>query len=247
MLGATKRHLSNTIEIHAFTKKSYIRGLNYTIMQFMTNVTSVQSIHISSQECPELLVFLNNFPSLKPAEVQLLIDNTSVHLFPKGTTLLREGQVATQCYMVLKGCVREYYLVDGREISTAFFTEGQPVAALASASKQVPSKHYFVCAEDCLLTVSNQDMEREMCRLIPRLESIIRREVEINAGKERDEFARFVTSSPEERYLYLQETRPDLLHRIPQHQIASYLGVTPESLSRIRKRVAQKAKNQSKK
>lgn len=208
-------------------------------MQLFTNKDLGTTI--SPQNCTELIVFLNTFPILKPEEIQLLIDNTTVKLFPKGMILLREGQIPSQCYMVLRGCVREYYLKDGREISTSFFTEGQAVAALACAVSKTPSKSFFVCAEDSLLTVSNQDIEREMCRLIPRLESIIRKEVELNAGKEREAFARFVTSSPEERYAYLQEFRPDLLHRIPQHQIASYIGVTPESLSRIRKRMSGKS------
>ena len=73
--------------------------------------------------------------------------------------------------------------------------------------------------------------------MVPRLESIIRFELEKNAGKEHDHLSKFISSSPEERYLDLQENRPDLFNRIPQHQIASYLGIKPESLSRIRKRI----------
>jgi CRP-like cAMP-binding protein len=188
----------------------------------------------------ELTAFLRNFPILTEEEIQLIVDKTNIREFSKGTFLLREGEVSAGCYLVLKGCVREFFLKDGEEKSTAFYTEGDLVNSFTSSTNKTPSRYNFVCAEDCVLTVSNSALEEEMCRLIPRLESIIRVEVENNNGKTQDELARFMTSSAEDRYLHLLETRPELLNRIPQHQIASYLGVTPESLSRIRKRVSVK-------
>jgi len=185
--------------------------------------------------------FIESFGLLTDQEVKTIIDNANIKSFKKGTFLLKEGQVSDKCYFVLKGCVREFYAVDGEEKSTAFFTEMQPVTSFTSYTNQTPSKHYLICAEDCVLTVGTQDLEKEMCERIPRLESVIRQEVERSTGKAQDDFANFITSSPEKRYLNLLENRPDLLNRIPQHQIASYIGVKPESLSRIRKRlVAQK-------
>jgi CRP-like cAMP-binding protein len=65
--------------------------------------------------------------------------------------------------------------------------------------------------------------------------------IEQDLGKANENLDAFITSSPEERYLNLLDKRPELLQRVPQHQIASYLGMTPESLSRIRKRVSKKA------
>lgn len=188
----------------------------------------------------ELTTFLKNFPILTDKEIQLIVEKTNIKEFSKGTLLLREGEVSNGCYMILKGCVREFLIKDGFEKSTAFYTEGDPVNSFTSSTSKRPSKLSLVCVEDCILTVSNSAMEKEMCRLIPRLESIIRIEVEKSTGKAQDELARFITSSPEDRYLHLMESRPELLNRIPQHQIASYLGVTAESLSRIRKRVSKK-------
>jgi CRP-like cAMP-binding protein len=190
----------------------------------------------------KLMAYIGNIPMLTNDEVQLIVDNSTIRFFKKDSYLLREGQIATECYFVLKGCVREYYLIDGEEKSTAFFTEGYPVNSFTSVANNAPSKHYLICSEDCLLTVGTSALEEEMCRLIPRLESIIRQEVEKNTGLIHDALARFVTSSPEERYNYIQQTRPDLLNRVPQHQIASYIGVKPESLSRIRKRMVNRSK-----
>lgn len=181
--------------------------------------------------------FIKQFGMLTDEEVSMIVDNANIKSFKKGTIILREGQVAKECYFVLKGLVREYYIKDGEERSTNFFTEMEPVNSFTSHTAAKPSRHFLVCAEDCVLTVGNDSLEQEMCRRIPRLESIIRQEVENNTGKFQDHIANFITSSPEERYMTLMEERPDLLNRVPQHQIASYLGVTPESLSRIRKRL----------
>lgn len=187
----------------------------------------------------KLRAFIHQFGLLSPEEVDLIVSRTKVQTFKKGTILLEAGQVAQHCYMVLEGMVREFYMMDGEEKSTAFFVEGEPVNSFTSYSNQTPSRHFWICAEDCVLTVGDQRIEREMCALIPRLDLIIRQEVERAMGVAQDEFAHFVTSSPEQRYVYLTQKKPHLLQRVPQHQLASYIGVTPESLSRIRKRLAQ--------
>jgi len=199
-----------------------------------SNTTGISDESILKKE---LLDYVSGFQVLSPEEIDLIMDNTLVKSFKKGAYLLEEGQVADKCYFVLKGCVREFYLIDGEEKSTAFYTEGQAVNSFSSYTNQQPSRHYLICAEDCVLTVGNQQIEKEMCQRIPRLESIIRQEVERNTGKAQDDFARFMVSSPEQRYLQMLEDRPELLQRIPQHQLASYIGVTAESLSRIRKRL----------
>lgn len=185
----------------------------------------------------ELIKFLEGFQVLKKDEIEIIAEHTNLKNFKKGSVLLTAGKVSKNCYSVIKGCVREYYIVDGVEKTTAFFTEGQPVSSFTSYTNETASKHYLVCAEDCLLTVSNQSLEEEMCRRIPRLESIIRQEVEKGTGELQDKLASFMTTSPEQRFLKLMEDNPGLAGRVPQHQIASYLGITPESLSRIKKRV----------
>lgn len=193
--------------------------------------------HEPDEARASLSTFISSFKILTDEEIGIIVDNANIKSFKKGTILLREGQVAKECYFVLKGLVREYYIVDGEEKSTKFFTEMEPVNSFTSHSSSIPSKHFLICAEDCVLTVGTSSLEEEMCKRIPRLESIIRQEVERETGKVQDEMANFITSSPEERYRNLVDTRPELLNRVPQHQIASYLGVTPESLSRIRKRL----------
>jgi len=188
----------------------------------------------------ELLGLLSKFPSLNKEEVKAIGENIIVRSVKKGTILLKEGGISKECYSLLTGCVRQYYIKDGEEKTTAFFTEGQAVASFTSYINQIPAKHYLVCAEDCSLTVGSKEKELQMIEKFPKLEPIIRSEMEKNAGIAQEEMATFISSSPEERYLNLIENRPKLLNRVPQHQIASFLGMKPESLSRLRKRIVSK-------
>lgn len=186
-----------------------------------------------------LLKFLAQFNMLTETEMQLIADHTNIRHFKEGSLLLREGEIANSCYLVLKGCVRQYIVKEGHDKTTAFYTEYQPVNLFTSASNNTKSAYNLICMEDCVLTVSSESHVDMMCRLIPRLESIIRKEVEKNSGVYQDEITKFISSTAEERYLDLMKNRPDLLQRVSQHYIASYIGVTPQSLSRIRKRLVE--------
>jgi CRP-like cAMP-binding protein len=188
----------------------------------------------------ELLHYLSKFPALTAEEREVIGSLIPVESFKKGTVLLKAGEISTVCYFVLKGCIRQYHVVDGDEKTTAFFTEEQAAVSFTSFTQQVPCNHYFACVEDCILIMGTANQEVEMYQKFPKLADITRAMMEQDLGKVQEEFSHFITSSPEERYRKLLATRPDLLQRVPQHQIASYLGVTPESLSRIRKRITSK-------
>lgn len=178
------------------------------------------------------------FELLSPDEVELIVEKTIVDRFEKGTLLLKAGQIPTKCYMVVEGCVREYLIKDGEEKSTDFFMEGETFTPQARDRK--PSKFYWECVEDCILTISNNSFEEEIRAALPRLVDVFQDIAIDKIHKAKEEWSDFVTSSPEERYLNLLEKKPQLLNRIPHHQIASYLGIKPQSLSRIRKRLAEK-------
>ncbi|MGY5355568.1 Crp/Fnr family transcriptional regulator [Wenyingzhuangia sp. IMCC45467] len=189
--------------------------------------------------------FIESFQFLTPDEVTIIVDNTVLRNPKKGEILLREGEVSGECYAVVKGCIREYIIKDGVEKTISFFTEGDPVNAFSSEVTGCPSKSYFECLEDCIVTVGNDSLIDTMIERVPRLEKLIRREVEKEAGKVQDRMADFMISTPEERFITLINTQPNLIHRVPQVLIASYIGVTPESYSRIKKRVFKKLKEQN--
>lgn len=101
------------------------------------------------------------------------------------------------------------------------------------------SEYTFACLEDCVPVVGPLDIERDMYAKYAQLESMTRQMMEEAFGRMQEHFAAFIASTPEERFKSLLRTRPQLIDRVPQHQLASYLGMTPESLSRIKKRVHQ--------
>ena len=188
----------------------------------------------------KIRTLISQFKLLNQDEIEVLVEKTIVDRFEKGTILLREGQVPTKCYMVVEGCVREYLLKDGEEKSTEFFMEGDTFTPPAEDGK--PSMHYWECVEDCILTISNTSFVEEIRAALPRLDTVFQGIAIEKMNQARETWSLFVSSSPEERYLNLMETKPQLFNRVPHHQIASYIGMTPQSLSRIRKRVAEERK-----
>lgn len=188
----------------------------------------------------ELIKFLSKYPSLSAEDVSEIAKNITVINCKKGTVLLKAGDISVECYFVLKGCIRAYCIVDGEEKTTAFYTENQAAVPFTAITEQTPSKLFMVCLEDCSLIKGNPEDEGNMYQQFPKLEAITRAMVEQDLGKTQDAFSAFITSTAEQRYISLQESRPDLLQRVPQIQLASYIGVTPESLSRIRKRLSLK-------
>mgnify|MGYP003644397605 CR=1 FL=1 len=188
----------------------------------------------------EIVRLISRYLELTNEEASAFAECIPIKSFKKGDILLREGQICRDSYFVIEGCVRKYYIIDGDERTTAFYVEDESIASLQSYTNKTPANHYFECVEDCRLAVLNYEKEQELFKRVPKYEALCRMSMEGDFGEQQEALAKFITSSPEERYKHLLETRPDLLQRVPQYHLASYLGVKPESLSRIRKRLAKK-------
>ncbi|MGO4694478.1 Crp/Fnr family transcriptional regulator [Paenibacillus sp. 2TAB26] len=185
-----------------------------------------------------LFKYMTKFTSLSDEEQQAIVDDILIEEYKKGTVLLRQGDVPTKCYFVLKGIVRQHLIDEaGKEVTSNFFTEEQAVSIFNRHQQNKPSAYTLTCLEDCILVVGELDDEKGMFNKHLQLESMVRIMVEENLGEVQDELTSFIASAPEERYKALLRKRPHLVDRVPQHQLASYLGITPESLSRIKKRV----------
>jgi len=207
--------------------------MNNVKTSFSENTSAPKSLH-------DMMNDIGCSTFLTQEEMHIITKDIPIKTFKKGTYLLREGQMATTCYTIFKGCVREFYLKDGEEKTTAFYTEGDSLSSGVSGVQRTPAKQYWECIEDTTLSVFTYEKEKELYRRFPRLESLCRMEVEEKFGAYQQTMAIYINSTPEERYLNLLKNRPDLLDRVPQYQLASYIGVKPESLSRIRRRILEK-------
>jgi CRP-like cAMP-binding protein len=188
-----------------------------------------------------LFEFISKYISLTEEEKEAMLSLDIFRTVKKGTILLQEGQKSQDVYFILKGCLRKYYIINGEEKTTAFFTELDaltPHCVLNNA----PSEYFISCEENTILTVGNPNRNVEIFTKSPKFELMCRILSEETLAKHQINFDEFKTSSPEQRYLNLLRKRPDLIQRVPQHQLASYLGIKPQSLSRLRARISEKSK-----
>ncbi len=184
-------------------------------------------------------VLLGQVEGLTDEQKVELAEKLPVRTFKKGTLLLRQGDEYRECFHIFKGCIRQYFLDDdGNEKTGAFFTEGDTAALLDPAQLNEPSPCFWECTEESTVLVGDLNAESDILDQYPSLQEIIRQMLEENLGRTQREFTAFIASTPEQRYLNLLKTRADLLERVPQYQIASFLGISAESLSRIKKRLS---------
>ncbi len=186
-----------------------------------------------------LLDYLSKYVALTEEEKNAITSSIVLRSLKKGATILAKGQRSNEGYFVLKGCIRTYYIIDGEEKTTSFYTEMEGLTPPCVTNK-TPSEFYISCVEDTTLIVSNPKLEAVNFSKFPRLELLYRILSEERFIKEQINFDEFKTSSPEQRYLNLLQSRPSLIQRVPQHQLASYLGIKPQSLSRLRARIIEK-------
>ncbi|MEY8348176.1 Crp/Fnr family transcriptional regulator [Bacillus cereus] len=183
-----------------------------------------------------LMKYMTRFTTLSEEAQQAILEEIQIAEYKKGTILLRQGDVQTKCYFVLKGCVRQCSIDEtGKEITSNFYTEEQAISNFNHHRQDKSSMYSLICLENCILVVGDLGFEKDMYNKYSQLETMTRTMIELNFGEVQDELASFLASTPEGRYKALLQKRPYLVDRVPQHQLASYLGITPESLSRIKK------------
>lgn len=155
---------------------------------------------------------------------------------PAKTILLTEGQISERMFYIEKGCIRLSFNKDGKDITFQFFFEGEGVSSAESFRNNEPSLFSMETIEPCLLHVLNKKDYFIMIESSPLIKQELEQQNFQRLMYYQKLFLSRIKNSPEERYKELLEQSPHILQRVPQHYIASFLGITPVSLSRIRNR-----------
>jgi CRP-like cAMP-binding protein len=163
-------------------------------------------------------------------------DTVSVREITAKTVLLHEGEIATHLFFIRKGCLRMWFNKDGKDITTQFFFEGQAVASIESFMSGQPSLFTLESIEPSVIVSISKENFEMLHRVYPELKEGFQTILFQRFRNYAQLFLSRIKDTPRERYEELLTHHPEIIKRVPQHYIASYLGITPISLSRIRNR-----------
>lgn len=157
----------------------------------------------------------------------------------KGEFLFREGDRCQFVGLTLNGCLRMFFLKEGRELTLFFHPEGHALGDYQNFRLQRPADFSCQAIEDSEVLILNQQV-LQVLESAPEGQQLLRLIVEHLAFRLRDRLMSLYQDPPEQRYLEFLKTEPHLVQRIPQHYLASHLGIEPESLSRLKRRIYQR-------
>ena len=160
-------------------------------------------------------------------------ETETLSILPK-TILLEEGKVADRLYLIRKGCLRLFFYNEGKDMTFQFFFEGDFVASFDSLYKRQPSLFFLESIELTEVSMIKRDDFYNLIEMIPSLRKKYEEKLIERFHVYQQLFLSRIKNTPQQRYEELLKERPDIIRRVPQHYIASYLGITPVSLSRIR-------------
>jgi CRP/FNR family transcriptional regulator, anaerobic regulatory protein len=184
--------------------------------------------------------WLKNVSFLTDEDCALFESSLVTKQIPNKQIILAQNQVCKEIGFINEGAFRTYYLSDGKEINTHFCFENQFVVDYDSFVQQKPSRYFIQALEDAEVVVFNLQTLQNAYNSSHNWERFGRMMAEYSYKLTTSRVESFLFMDGEERYLNLMETQPDLLNRVPLFHIASYIGLNRESLSRLRKKIADK-------
>lgn len=188
---------------------------------------------------PELLAHIKRYVSLQPHEEELLCSKLEVKEVKKKTAILEPGQHCKGNYFVVNGLVRQYYVNDKmNEQIIQFALEGWWIADQDSLLNKQPATTYIQTIEATKLLLLHERDSTLLFQSIPALESYFRIMMQKSFVASQRRIGFIFNQSDEERYRYFTRLFPAFVQRVPQYMLASYLGFTPQFLSRLRAKKA---------
>ncbi len=185
----------------------------------------------------QIIQSINALVPLNNAEEAAFLDILEIKMFKKKEFLLRESEICNKVTFINSGCIRLFYNVEGVENTIQFFFGGSWYTDYASFLTGQPTLENVQALEDCVVVQFKKGDLYELFDTFSIFDRVGRVMAE-NAFLSLSMLNRMIANEePQQRYLNLMKQRPNVVEKIPQHYIASYLGIKPETLSRIRKRI----------
>lgn len=179
--------------------------------------------------------------SFTPEELAVFNSLLEVRTVKKKTLLLQPGEICTFEAYVNKGCVRNYCIdKNGSEVILQLAIEDWWVSDISSFHEQTPSRMFIETLEDSELLVMTVDRKEELLQRVPKFERVFRMMVQRHLVSVQNRLMNTIAMTAEEKYTDFIQRYPSIPQRVPQHLIASYLGISPEFLSKVRARLVRK-------
>lgn len=188
-----------------------------------------------------LFHFKDKFPQLKDYWDKYLPFQTRLEV-PSKSVLLEEGKVSQNYIFIEKGCVRAFFNNNGDNKTVQFFFENEGLTSFESFVNHTPSFVTIETIEPSVIYLLPQKYVSQLMDELAGEPGFVRLMMQISAQRQThymNEFVSFIRDTPEQRYQNLLTQRPHIVQRVPQHYIASYLGVSTVHLSRIKSKLAK--------
>ncbi|WDF79615.1 Crp/Fnr family transcriptional regulator [Mucilaginibacter sp. KACC 22773] len=185
--------------------------------------------------------FKNKFPQLNPFWDKYLEYQKRLEV-PAKTILLEEGKVSQHYIFIEKGCVRAFFYNKGDDKTVQFFFEDEGLASLESFVNNTPSAFTVETIEPSIVYLLPKQYVTQLMDELSREPDFSQLTLRLSAARQShyiNELVSFIRDTPEERYQKLLNERPHIVQRVPQHYIASYLGISKVHLSRIKSKLAK--------
>lgn len=166
-----------------------------------------------------------------------LIEEIPIRSYKKGDILLHQGDHPSLSFYVIIGCVRQFLTdQEGKEVTVDFYTESAPINMISYSDAQGESRYSLSCIEDSVLVVCPHFEMSDLQDMTPKMSQMIQGLFYDEFTQLQHKYAQFKMMTPEARFLYLKNKQSGLMNRVPQHILASYLDITPETFSRFKKK-----------
>lgn len=189
----------------------------------------------------EINAYISRYASFNEDEIATFNSILQYKTIAKKTFLLQEGEICKFEAFIRKGCIRTYYIDHkGAEVTLQFAIENWWVSDIASFQEQKPSRMFIETLEDCELFMLSPETKEKLLVQVPKFERMFRLMVQRNLTRLQERLFQTIATTAVEKYLDFIERYPTIPQRVAQHYIASYLGFSPEFLSKVRTKLAKK-------